>query len=182
MPIISGGASSGGLGNVTLSGTAASGNVIQATGANAATWVNPPGFEIGYDQITTSANVTATTEGTANTILTCAAHTFDGTAVLATFNCSGIETGSAASTVVHVMLQEGATIVSYMTILQAPNVASSRLIAPAMWALRFTPTAASHTYTVTAWATATTGTPAVDAGTGLTGTSLGPAWMRFTKV
>ena len=181
MPIISGGGG-GGLGSVVLSGTPSAGQVPIASGSAAAAWATPPGTEIGYDPITASVNVTATTEGTANTILACAAHTFDGAPVLATFNCSGIETGSAASTQVKVLLQEGATIISYMVFLQAPNVGTSRIIAPAMWALRFSPTAGPHTYTVTAYASVTTGTPSVDAGTGLAGTNLGPAFMRFTKV
>lgn len=180
MPISGGGGGGGGLGNVVLTGTAANGKVVEATGANAAQWLYPPGFEIGYDQITAPVNVASTTEGTPTTIIAGSSYTFDGAAVLATFYAPFMENGSAAAASVFVSLWEGATQIGRMAAIVLPSgTLQEALTVTAM--LRFTPTAAAHTYAIKAHANSTTGTPVVGAGAGGTGAYL-PAFLRLTKV
>jgi hypothetical protein len=77
-----GGGSSGAISGVTVTGAAVAGDAIIATSAAAGSWVFPPGHEFGYDQITSTVNVVGTTQGAGTTIITCAAHVFDGGPVM----------------------------------------------------------------------------------------------------
>jgi len=138
-----------------------------------------PGFEVGYDQITASVNVVSTTEATGTTIISAAAHTFDGAAVLCHFFSPRIVTPTVAGQAVVVSLFEGATQIGRIAELNTSAAASE--FASISGYLRFTPTAASHTYTVTAFANSTTGTPSVQAGLGGTGAEAA-CFVRFTKV
>lgn len=140
-----------------------------------------PGFEIGYDQITGVVNIASTTEATGTTIITCAAHTFDGNPVLAQFFAPFVQsTSQTGSQSVTVCLFESSTEIGRLCTWSV--AATTPQIAVAMTGLlRFTPSAASHTYTVTAFATNTLGTPQVGAGASGTG-AYNPAFIRFTKV
>lgn len=179
MPLISGGSVSGVLSGVTISGTGASGKVPVATSASAGAWTFPPGYEFGYDQITSTINVTGTTQGTGTTIITCAAHTFDGSPVLVEF--FGVaQLATIASDLFAVTLNEsGAAIADLVT--NRVGVATTPID---FWTvtgrLRFTPSAASHSYVITAYTASTTGTPTLGGGTG-TGGSSAPCFVRFTK-
>ncbi len=137
-----------------------------------------PGQEIGYDQITGTVNVASTTEATGTTIITCAAHQFDGAPVIAEFFSPVCATGTTLQDILFVCLFEGATQIGRLCLLDNPAAAQALCFLTGK--LRFTPTAGSHTYTVTAFATSTTGTPQVGAGAGGTGANV-PAYIRFTK-
>lgn len=138
------------------------------------------GGEINYTQITAPVNVVSTTEATGTTILSPGALTFDGTAVLVQFFAM-VTTPSSTGAGVTLSLFEGATQITRLAIAFAgASVGNVQNIVPVAAFYRFTPTAGSHTYTVTAYAQTTSGTPAVDAGAG--GTSGNPpAFIRFTK-
>lgn len=180
MPIISGGGGGGGaISGVTVTGAGAAGKVPVASSAAAGTWAFPPGYEVGYDQITATVTVASTTEATGTTIITCAAHVFDGAAVLVEFFTPQLTTGSTSGSFVAVSLFEGATQISELCSLK--TTAASQAFAPGIGKLRFTPTAASHSYTVTAFASNVTGNPSVNAGATGTGANP-PAYIRFTKV
>ncbi len=140
----------------------------------------PPGYEIGYDQITSNVNVVSTTESSGTTIISAAAHLFDGGPVVAEFfgfllpaNVAAVEDFLAVS------LFEGATQISRLAILDL--FAASLIEAAIGGRYRFTPTAGLHTYTVTAFVNSTSGTPKVIAGSGGTAGNP-PAFIRFTKV
>ena len=139
-----------------------------------------PGFEIGYDQITSPVNVASTTQATPTSIISCAAHTFDGAAVLLTVYFPYVENGSAAVASVFFNLFEGATNLGVMGELGLA-AGTLQILTTAAALFRFTPTAGSHTYTISAWANSTTGTPQMGAGAGGTGNFM-PAFARFTKV
>lgn len=141
--------------------------------------VNDAGREIGYDQITATVNITGTTSGTATTIIAAAAHTFDGTPVLLEFSCPQIITPSVAGNSVGIGLYEGGSLVSLLATVLTPAAANMR--APVCARQRFTPSAGSHTYTIAAFVTSTTGTPQAVAGTGI-GAGQAPTFLRFTKV
>ena len=159
------------------------GKVIGSS-SNAAAAVFPPGFEIGYDQITSQVNVVSTTEATGTTVIAAAAHTFDGTAVMVEFFSYSVGTPVVASVndFVIISLFEAATQIGRLAHvnLNEGSVAMG-LFASVCARYRFTPTAASHTYTVTAHTSSTTGTPFVGAGAAGTGVGV-PAFVRFTKV
>ncbi len=152
------------------------GKVI-GSASSAAAAVFPPGFEFGYDPITSPVSVSSTTEATGTTIITCAAHTFDGAPVLATFFAPYGGTDGLNGHQMIINLFEGATNLGRITNIETIAGSSTN---PFIAMFRFTPTAASHTYTVTGFITA--GGPGnVGCGAGGSGTNV-PAFIRFTKV
>ena len=175
MPIISGG-SGGALPGVSISGSPAASKALIATSGNAASWAYPPGFEIGYDQITANVTVSATTESAGTSVIAAAAHTFDGGAVMAQFFTPIVATANAAGATVSVFLFEGATEIGRFG--QVLTTSANMNMPYTGW-LRFTPSAASHTYTVTAIQSGGNGT--IFAGAGGTNAYV-PAFIRFTKV
>jgi hypothetical protein len=179
--LITPGGGSGALSGVTVSGTAASGQVPVASSSSAGAWAFPPGFEINYTQITANVNIVSTTEATGTTIISPGAITFDGTAVLVHFFSPSVKCDTATvGDLTVVSLFEGASQITRLglRVTEQTTAASGE---PFSCFYRFTPTAASHTYTITAFSTSTTGTPAVQCGAGGTGTA-SPAFVRFTKV
>jgi hypothetical protein len=154
------------------------GKVI-GSASSAAAAVFPPGYEIGYDQITTGVGPSSSTEASGTTIISCAAHTFDGAPVIATFSAPFVQPPAAAiGDTIIISLFEGSTQIGRICAFQSP--AAQAMAFPCTEVLRFTPTAASHTYTVTAiWVGHTGGT--IGAGAGGTG-AYTPAFIRFTKV
>lgn len=137
------------------------------------------GYEIGYDQMTTTVSVASSTEATGTTLISCAAHTFDGAAVMCQIH--GYLTAGSVATIVQCSLFESTTEIGKLNVWSLPAASTSNIITVTGW-LRFTPTAGSHTYTLTAFANNTTGTQAVfSGGAGGTGAVV-PAFVRFTKV
>jgi hypothetical protein len=179
MPIVSG-ATSSALSGVSVTGTAASGQVPVASSSSAGVWKYPPGFEFGYDEITSGVNITGTTAATATTIITCAAHTFDGAAVLVEFYSPqvALDTGAAGDTL-GIDLWEGASDLGGFSFLRSVITASQNY-ATVRATHRFTPSAGSHTYLLKAYASSTTGTPSINGGAGGAGINFS-AFVRFTK-
>lgn len=177
MPIVSG----GGAGSLPSGG--ASGQVVAYGGSSGVgTWVYPPGREIGYDQITSSVNLTGTTEGTATTIITCAAHTFDGAAVLVEFQAVTvtIDTNASGDNTI-IGLFESGTLINRFAYGSTSGQGSNKGTFPGAGFMRITPSAGSHSYVVAGWVSNTAGTPGVIAGAGGAGANP-PAFVRFTKV
>lgn len=137
-----------------------------------------PGSEIGYDQITSNVNIASTTEASGTTIITCAAHVFDGAAAMATFFTPIVFDGTSAGSTIVVSLFESSTQIGRLV---SAYVAAGGIAVGVSGMLRFTPSAASHTYAVTAYVSSLTGTPSVTAGAGGTATYV-PSFIRFTKV
>jgi hypothetical protein len=146
-------------------------------GGSAAT---SPGFEIGYDQITASVTVASTTEATGTTIISAAAHTFDGALVLAHFFAPLGQVNTIVGGTMTVSLFEGATQIARFGAVVQPAGGGANIDNPFTGFIRFTPTAASHTYTVTAF-NGGGGTGIIGAGVGGTG-AYTAAFLRFTKV
>ena len=145
----------------------------------AATGGGGSGSEIGYDQITATVNLTGTTEGTATTVITCAAHTFNGSPVICEFNCLIVTCPTNAvgdSTVVG--LFESGTLINRLVFGRTVAVTAQSPQYPGYGSMRFTPSAGSHTYVVKGWVSSTSGTPNVVAGAGGAGNNP-PAWVRF---
>ena len=132
--------------------------------------------EIGYDQVTASVTVSSATEASGTTVISCAAHTFDGNPVIATFFCPDASPANAAGKDILVSLFEGATQIGRLAYILNP--AASNLGLALVGILRFTPTAGSHTYTVTACRLGGSNGTLI-AGSGGTG-GWNPMFIRFT--
>lgn len=136
-----------------------------------------PGYEIGYDQVTGNVTVSSTTEATGTAVISAAAHVFDGSAVMAEFFSEFVNPASAAAAFIVICLFEGTTQIGRLG--AVINSAANTMGASVCGRLRFTPTAAPHTYSVTAYQGG--GNGVIIAGAGGTGVAA-PAFLRFTKV
>jgi hypothetical protein len=152
------------------------GKVI-GSASSAAAAVFPPGYEIGYDQVTSaSVTITSSTESSGTTLVTSSAYTFDGGAVICEFFCP-VLFSTAGIQVITISLFESTTQITRLAQIQT-NFTNSLGI-PVYARYRFTPSAASHTYKVTAHRTvADANTSEGSGGTG----GYPPMWTRFTKV
>lgn len=149
-----------------------SGDQIAAT----LTAANLPGTEIAPpDTITSSVTVTSTTEASGTTVISAAAHTFDGEPVIATFSAPFVQSASGAAIVI--CLFEGTT-----QICRFGAVGTGTTVSDVAFecSYRFSPSAGPHTFKVTAFMGAT-GSGQVRAGAGGTA-DYRPAFLRFTKV
>lgn len=136
------------------------------------------GAEIGYDQITSLVSIASTTESAGTPLISCAAHTFDGSPVLVqVFGL--LETGTLSANN-FLCLFEGATQIARLFVWSEAAAATQILHVNGFF--RFTPTTGSHTYTLTGFTNNSGGTQAQFGG-GAAGTgAVGPAFVRFTKV
>jgi|SRR5579859_1175243 len=179
MPIVSGGGASGVISGVTVTGTAASGDVPVASSSSAGTWAFPPGHEFDYAEFTSDIAITASTEGTAQTIVAGNSVTYDGsTVVLITFFCPVIQ-GTTAG-IVRVILLDGSTSLGWLTN-EYQGVEGNNNFLFGMVSRRLTPSAAAHTYTIAAFNSAAAKQTDFQAGAGGSGTLL-PGYIRITKV
>jgi len=141
--------------------------------------VNPAtlaGYEIGYAQITSNANITDTSEATATALISPGAITFDGSAVYVEVFAYLVLPSTGGFAVL--TLFEGATEITRLANTNAASGAQPG--GPVCARYKFSPTAGAHTYTVCAFAQTTTGTPKIMAGSGGTG-GAPPAYVRFVK-
>lgn len=171
---ISGATAATSLGATDELPVASSGASKKITGANLKAAM--AGYEFGYDAITSDVTVSATSESSGTTVITCAAHTFDGGPVWAHFFCEETIMGSGASNFLVISLFEGSTQIARLA-----NYFSSltqTLVTPCNGWFRFTPSAGSHTYSITAYRNNANCT--IKAGSGGTAASP-PAFVRFLK-
>ena len=197
--LMSGGAG-GGSGVATDTIWDAAGDLVQGTGANTAAklsagtagqflksagaaaanlWAFPPGYEFDYVAFTANVNVTATTEATANTLVTGSGVAYDGsTIVVIEFFATSVKPDSgAAGRSVNFWLYDGSSSIGNMGFVRTP--AASNMNATVQLRHRLTPSNATHTYSIRA--SVDSGTGVVTAGAGGTATAL-PGFIRITKV
>lgn len=154
------------------------GNVVTSAGAGAIA-AKPPGFEIGYDQITSTVNIASTTEGSPTTIISGTAHTYEAVPYLFTFSAPQVVLPSTLSgSVTCLLIQDGTSIGRLFNVNNI--VAGVQQVLAGSWPYRFTPSAGSHTYGIAMYASSTTGTPSVTAQGGGASTYI-PASLRVTK-
>lgn len=160
------------------SGTPAAGKYLDGSGA----WTTLPtaALEQAYTQITSDVSVTATTEGTANTIITGASFTADGTSayLIEFFSPQVITPGGATDRGISLVLLENTTVKLGFWAQILPSASMVERV-PVHLQYRYTPAAGSTNFVVKAFVTAGTGT--VKAGAGGSGT-VAPAFLRVTKV
>lgn len=154
----------GNLDTANLAAGAAIKNSQLATGLTN----GPPGLELAYNEFTSNVSVTATTEGTANTVVTASAVSCDGaTPVVIEFYTLQLAKGS---TYIRLFLYDGAASVGML----AENLATG----PVVVQRKLTPSNASHTFSIRGSVDAGTGT--VVGGAGGLAASM-PGYIRITK-
>ena len=174
--------STGGSGNVATDAIwTTAGKVAVATGTATATEQWPPGHEFDYAEKTSDTNITATTEGTADTIVTANAVTYDGSTAIYVEACGAMQGPAISSPGMQVYLYDGASSIGIIASFAGPGVLSATITAikiPFSTRVRLTPSAASHTYSLRA--ITSSGTALAKAGTGGAGT-LPPFYIRQYK-
>lgn len=137
------------------------------------------GKELDYVETTSNTSVTATSEGTANTVVTGNSVAYDGsTIILVEFSAYAMRADiNAAARTLTLVLTDGGTALGWLG--EIDTSVSASVIAPVRVSRRLTPTAASHTYDVRAYVNA--GTGVVYAGAGGSGAAM-PAYLRITRV
>lgn len=165
------------------SGIFGRGSIILQYNASGAIWyapgqgdLLPTGWEFGYDQITASVTVASTTRSAGTTIISAAAHVFDGSPVVAEFSAPSIQ--PAGNDFITVSLFESSTEIGGLTTTRQNVGGSGNDQMAQVGEIRFTPSAGSHTYTVTAYHFS--GTASINCGSAGTGNAV-PAFVRFTK-
>lgn len=139
---------------------------------------NLAGQELDYAERTTNLSVTATSEATADTIVTGAAVAYDGaTTVMIDFSADSIEPSAGAGRYIAVVLYDGASSIGELFVARQGSTGTHDF--PVYGRRRLTPSAATHTYSARAWVS--TGTGLVSAGTGGSATAA-PALLRITRV
>lgn len=115
--------------------------------------------ELSYVEFTAAVTVTATTEATANTAVTAGAVSLDGsTKIKIEFFCYCAAPPIASSAVMQFWLYDGSTSLGTIGQINSPAAGSTPDFLPVHLDRRFTPSAASHTYSIRASVNAGTGT------------------------
>lgn len=135
--------------------------------------------ELDYTEFTATVTPTATTEATANTVVTAGAETLDGsTKILIEFFCPNARADvGAAGRDMKFWLYDGASSIGQIALVSSASTTGNR--APIRVARRLTPSAASHTYSIRASVSA--GTGQVNAGAGGAGNEV-PGFIRITTI
>ena len=164
-----------------LAAGATAGMLLRSAGSAAfETWALPPGYEFDYVQITSAVSITATTEGTADTVVTGSAVSYDGSTIVMVeywFPYYTAPTSAVVDTIF--VLYDGASSIGFIGLYSVPSSASTQRPGPVRGIRRLTPSNASHTYSIRAYVS--TGTGSVGAGAGGAGAHM-PGFIRILKV
>jgi hypothetical protein len=155
-------------------GAGTAGQFHMAAGAATSTlWASR---ELDYVEFTSSVSLTATTEATANTIVTGSAVAYDGsTAVIIEFFCQDIFNNTATE-IDLIYLYDGASSIGRMGDFRAALGSTDRRI-PCFLTRRLTPSNATHTYSIRG---ASGGHASASAGAGGNGNIM-PGYIRITR-
>jgi hypothetical protein len=134
--------------------------------------------DLAYVEYTANVSITATTEGTAQQIVTAPAITYAATPIMVEFYSPGIspDAGIVGRTLI-LVLEDGTTPLGQIAAVSTPGTGAG--IYPTYVVRKLTPTAASHTYNVRGYVSAGTGT--VRAGTGGAGNYI-QGFIRVTGI
>lgn len=137
----------------------------------------PTPSELDYVQFTSNVSPTATSEGTANTVVTSSAVTYDGsTPIIIEFWCNNARPRADASGNMTLWLYEDGSSIGQIGFISAYEAGAVNQILYGR--RRITPTAGSHTYSIRASVSA--GTGLVAGGAGGNG-NIAPGFIRIVK-
>ena len=131
--------------------------------------------ELAYVEFTSNVSVTATTEATANSIVSAGALTYVANPIFIEFECYAWAHDTAVGDL-DLVLYDGST--SQGLLWEHKFATSGGAIGGLRTARRLTPTAASHTYSIRGFTN--TGTATVSAGVGGVGAAM-PGFIRITQ-
>jgi hypothetical protein len=134
------------------------------------------GAELAYAQITATVNITATSEATAQTIVSAPATTFAAEPILVEFYCPIAQLSNVGVYFIF-QLFDGATNLGRYALMYSAVVNDG---VPIHAVQRLTPTAGSHTYSVRAFVGA--GNGLISAGPGGPGVNPMAAFIRISRV
>lgn len=149
-------------------------------------WATPAGgaggagTELTYNEFTSNATITATTEATANTVVTASAVAFDGsTVVMIEFYAFSIrpDTGAAGRNI-SLYLYDGSSSIGRIGLFSAPSGGNDNKAV--FVTRRLTPSNATHTYSIRAAISAGT-SGLISAGAGGSGADM-PGYVRIVSV
>jgi hypothetical protein len=113
---------------------------------------------VNYTEFTSDVNVSATTVGTANTIVSSGAITYENVPHLIEFWCAGV---TSVGAITNIILKDSSTVLGTLNVIPSGGNGAS----PLYCARVLTPSAASHTYSVAGWVESAD-TVVFEAGTG----------------
>ena len=129
-----------------------------------------------YEQVTSNTNITATTAGTANTIVPATAFTSDGaTPIDITYFAAAIDTPNVVNGTVSLILYEDGTNRGHIG--DSPGIQNSRF-GFGTYITRLTPAAGARTYSMRGYVNG--GTGVIQAGAGTT-TTYTPTYIKITR-
>jgi len=135
---------------------------------------------VDYTEFTSNVTISASTEGTATTVVSAAAHTFDGTTLhKIEFYCVTVSSPATNGAGVYFGLFDGSTDLGQIGRYIQDTSGSQQWFGGVHLRRFMTPSAASHTYSIRAWCTGATGF-VCRAGTGGSITDL-PGYIRITS-
>lgn len=150
-------------------------DAAQALGVKWAAAAAAPSSKIDYAQITAPVTITATTEATANAVVTGAAVVYDGTTEIQIDFFAPDSVQNTTAQEMWLVLYDGAASIGVLAHYKFPP---SGL--PLFGRRCFTPAAGTRTYSIRAYKAGSGATVSVQAGLGGSG-ALVPACMRITK-
>jgi hypothetical protein len=145
--------------------------VLGSSGAACAA-VFPPGYSLDYKEFTSPVSVTATTEGTANTVITADSVAFDGAAVWIEFSSPAVQPAGGFTTSIVLRDDTAGTVLGRIAAVSGPAAV------PAVIRRRLTPAAGARIYSVRAYTVG--GTAIVGGGVGGSGADM-PGYISITK-
>ena len=154
----------------------AAGTVVRSTGSTNA-YAYPPGYEFDYAEVTTSVDISATSEATANTVVSGAAVTYDGSTIIMVEFFAPV-VGDVVITLqeMNFWLYDGASSIGAIAQLKQAETGGRSAV---YGARRLTPSNASHTYSIRASIASNHAYVYADTGGN---TKRCPAFIRITKV
>jgi hypothetical protein len=129
---------------------------------------------VAYVEFTSNVSITATTEATANQVVSAGAITYENVPHRITFGC--LRSTAPASQSMNIGLFDGTTGLGIIAFLGSTSPAQQ---SPIEQSRLFTPSAASHTYNIRAWVSGGTGT--VEANAGGAGTNM-PGFILVERI
>jgi hypothetical protein len=143
---------------------------------------NNAGVELAYAEKTSDTSITATSEATADTVVTAGAVVLDGsTKIIVEFSSPTIQSpgaaGSRGTFIVLYAAKDGAAAASLGRLDVVFNATAAQISIGKLSRRIYTPTVGSYVFSIRSYVTAGTGT--VEGGTGVSGGTM-PAYIRVT--